>query len=273
MKTLGLNKVTLAEPSTGREKAIRAREDQLNFAAPATENPPRVAPGASPRNEKIDEVAKMYEKQFLREMVKAMRGTVSDSGLVPQSMGEKIYRSQMDEEYVEQWGNSGGVGMSDMIYTQIMDRYFKKPDAAKALGSQGPLKITNRDIARALRLEGGRPQQTSVKVEVKNSGEIGQGAAQVQVPWDATLVTKTKLPDGKNAVVLDHGSGLRSTFIFEGVSTALEPGAKLQRGTSVGVLSPDMNSFLWNMTDVEAGSQPAKNTGEAVLVGPEKQTL
>lgn len=261
MKTVGPAKVTLAEPSQGREKAIRAREDQLNFSLPAAA-PHEAKP---PRNEKIDEVAKMYEKQFLREMVKAMRGTVSASNLVPQSMGEKIYQSQLDEEYVENWGNSGGVGLSDMIYEQIMDKYFKKPGSAKELGSQGPVKISDRDLARVIRVEGGRPQQTSVKVELKNDPSKQQTSAQVQVPWNATLVTKARLPDGKNAVVLDHGSGFRSTFIFDGVSTSLEPGAKLQRGTSVGVLSPEINSFLWNMTDVGSGTETASKPDQREL--------
>ncbi len=248
MKILGLNKVTMAEPSQGREKAIRAREDQLDMLSPAGAEAP--AKAAHPRNEKIDDVAKMYEKQFLREMVKAMRTTVTESDLVPQSMGEKIYRSQMDEEYVEQWSNQGGVGLSNMIYEQIMDKYFNKPQSAKALGQQGPIQISNRDITRAMRVEGGRPQQTSVKIELQKDNT----SAQVQVPWDATLVTKTKLPDGKNAVVLDHGAGMRSTFIFDGVPAALEPGSKITRGTSVGVLSPENNSFIWNMTDVEKTS-------------------
>lgn len=268
MKTLGLNKVTMAEPSQGREKAIRAREDQLNFAAPADTTPPR--------NQQIDDVAKMYEKQFLREMVKAMRSTVSESDLVPQSMGEKIYRSQMDEEYVEQWSNQGGTGMSNMIYDQIMDRYFKKPESAKSLGQQGPIQISNRDIAKAMRVEGGRPQQTSVKVDLQSDSTKPQSSAQVQVPWDATLVTKTQLPDGKNAVVLDHGAGMRSTFIFEGVPSALEPGSKVARGTSVGVLSPENNSFIWNMTDLEPKAALAPAAGENTgpdLGGPAKESL
>ncbi len=268
MKTLGLNKVTMAEPSQGRERAIRAREDQLNFAAPAEPTPPR--------NEKIDDVAKMYEKQFLREMVKAMRSTVSESDLVPHSMGEKIYASQMDEEYVEQWSNQGGTGLSNMIYDQIMDRYFKKPESAKSLGLQGPIQISNRDIAKAMRVEGGRPQQTSVKVDLQTDPTKPQAAAQVQVPWDATLVTKTKLPDGKNAVVLDHGAGMRSTFIFEGVPSALEPGSKIARGTSVGVLSPENNSFIWNMTDVgpkAADASAGKGNTTPDLSGPAKESL
>ncbi len=264
MKIQGLNKVSMDEPSQGREKAIRAREDQLNFSLPAA------APAnVPPRNEKIDDVAKLYEKQFLREMVKAMRSTVSNSELVPQSMGEKIYRSQMDEEYVEQWSNSGGTGLSNMIYDQIMDRYFKKPESAKSLGQQGPIQISNRDIAKAMRVEGGRPQQTSVKIDLQASGQI-------QAPWDATLVTKTKLPDGKNAVVLDHGAGMRSTFIFDGVPSALEPGSKIARGTSVGVLSPENNSFIWNMTDVEPKSADAAagtGTKSPDLGGPAKESL
>ena len=228
--------------STAGEKMLRQREDTLN-------------PGE--RDAKVDEVARMYEKQFLGEMVKAMRSTVSESEFTKPSMAEKIYKDQMDEKYVEQWGDTGGIGLSNIIYDQIMQRYFgaSTNDTARAeLRQQGPLKLSNRDVLKMSEMPSERPNQAPLKVELKkgrtsnpDAGDKPAAAAQVQAPWDSTLLTQTRLPDGKNAVVLDHGSGFRSTLIFDGVPAAMKAGQKIDKGTTVGVLSPEINSFFWNL--------------------------
>lgn len=74
---------------------------------------------------KLREGAKMYEQYFLHDMVKAMRKTVTP-GFAQPSYGEKIYREQLDSRYVEAWAKKGGVGMADMIYNQLHERYFPK---------------------------------------------------------------------------------------------------------------------------------------------------
>lgn len=66
------------------------------------------------------EAAKAYEKYFLDEMVKAMRSTVPEGeGLIKPNFAEKLYRENLDQEYVKNWAESGGVGLSDLIYEQL----------------------------------------------------------------------------------------------------------------------------------------------------------
>lgn len=200
------------------------------------------------RNQKVDEVAKMYEKQFLREMVKAMRGTVSFSDTTKPNMAENIYREQLDNEYVESWGENGGIGLSDVIYEQLMDRYFD--GGAKSLKQQGGIQLSDRDVLKVSRmrnesLESPVSKQVPLKVELKQSAD--GTAAQVKAPWDGDVVAKTRL-DGRTAVTLDHGPGVRSTLIFDGVPGAdVQPGARIEKGRTVGVLSPEINSFFWNL--------------------------
>lgn len=74
--------------------------------------------------QKLQDASRMFERQFLQEMVKAMRGTVQKSGLVPETMGERIFSEQLDHEYIRAWVDSGGVGFADHIYKNIKDRYF-----------------------------------------------------------------------------------------------------------------------------------------------------
>ena len=80
-------------------------------------------PDAEKVEKQFKEVAQLYEKHFMREMMKAMRSTVPDSNFIKQNQGEKIFREQLDQEYVEKWGDHGGIGLSDMIYNQLIEKY------------------------------------------------------------------------------------------------------------------------------------------------------
>lgn len=72
----------------------------------------------------IREAADQYEKYFLTQMLKAMRATISDKGgMLPAGQGQKIFQEQLDDQYIEAWNKRGGVGYSDLIYNQVIERY------------------------------------------------------------------------------------------------------------------------------------------------------
>src|SRR5262245_11435394 len=75
---------------------------------------------AEQKDKQLREASKLYETHFLNEMVKAMRSTVKrDGGLMQPNFAEKIFGEQLDNQYVEGWANKGGIGLADLIYTQI----------------------------------------------------------------------------------------------------------------------------------------------------------
>ena len=78
-------------------------------------------------DEKLKDVSRLYEKHFLRELVKAMRKTVPESSLTKPSMSERIYKKKMDEEYVEKWGDHESFGLSKIIYKNIKERLGHAP--------------------------------------------------------------------------------------------------------------------------------------------------
>ena len=45
--------------------------------------------------QQLREVAELYEKNFMREMYKAMRGTVPENTLVKTNQAEKIFQEQL----------------------------------------------------------------------------------------------------------------------------------------------------------------------------------
>lgn len=225
---------------------------------------------APERNQKVDEVAKLYEKQFLREMTKAMRGTTSLSG-EKTSMGEGIYREQLDEQYVESWGDNGGIGLGNLIYDQLMERYFA--GAGKNLKEPGGIKLTDRDVSRVNRIptSAGTTTQVPLKIETKPSPD--GTPTKLQAPWRSTVLASARM-DGKTSVTLGHAGGLKSTLIFQGVPTGdLEPGKVLEKGSTVGILSPEVNSFLWNLNrpqGVETETKPEMVSPQATGLVPEK---
>jgi flagellar protein FlgJ len=251
--------VTRDTPSTGLD-ALAKRDARESGQA-----------SARPRNEKVDQVSKMYEKQFLGEMYKAMRGTISPTE--KPSMAEGIYREQLDSEYVDTWGEQGGIGLSDLIYNQVMDRYFNSSQG-REFKKQGPIAITDRDISRVARVrtqDAAAADQIPLRIEVKPAPQ--KGPTQVQAPWDATIVSKSKV-DGKTALTLEHGPGLRSTVIFDGVPAAQsEPGAVVKRGESIGTLGPETHSFLWNMKHGRVAESPERAPAEVAPSGRDEKRL
>lgn len=196
------------------------------------------------RNPKLEEAAKLMEKQFLREMVRAMRATVSFGAEKP-SMGEMIYRGELDNQYVESWGDNGGVGLADLIYDQVMEKYFNSTQGRSLKGQ--PIPITDRDVSNVVRMKSeAGAGQVPLKLELRESPDGGPG--HIKAPWSGEVVSNVRLDGGKTALTLQHGPDLRSTLVFQGVvSDAAGPGEKVEQGRTVGVLSPEIRSFFWNL--------------------------
>lgn len=91
-------------------------------------------------DKQLKKASQLYEKQFLKEMVKAMRGTVSHSKMTKPSMAEKIYKDQLDDQYVNEWVETGGTGFSKIIYDQMVERFYPqlKGHVQNKIKSLGP---------------------------------------------------------------------------------------------------------------------------------------
>jgi peptidoglycan hydrolase FlgJ len=190
----------------------------------------------------FQEVAQMYEKHFLREMMKTMRSTVQESGLVKVSQGERIFREQLDQEYVEKWGDKGGVGLSDIIYEQLLFHYGpKNMDRPK-----GPLPLDAKSqfgLSRTTKNEKGMVMEFQPPAGVL-SGE----PTRLVMPWDGLISKKLSLGPDETFLELWHDNGAQSKFSFKGVLDPLEVGQKIQGGEGLGYLSPETKNFVWNVS-------------------------
>ncbi len=122
--TWGMPNMT-RETSQAQADAVRF-QDALDRAKKALEEAKVSvdASGISAEEEakKLREACQGFEAMFLDIMFKEMRNTVPDNTLFGKSQGEKIWHSMLDTELMQNVAKSGGVGIADMMYDNLIDQ-------------------------------------------------------------------------------------------------------------------------------------------------------
>ena len=62
-----------------------------------------------------------FESLFVAHMLKAMRKTVSEGGLIGESNEGKIFKSMFDEKLALGIAQGGGIGLGEMLFEQIKE--------------------------------------------------------------------------------------------------------------------------------------------------------
>ena len=197
------------------------------------------------RDPKLLKAAQLYETQFLREMVRAMRKTVNESEFMPAKMGEKIYREQLDDQYVDQWVGKGGVGLSDLIYKQINDRYGKQFGMKNIKPLDKPMGPLPTDLKQNMKIKKsgeGKVDQFSFYI----NKELDKKAMDILSPWSGTIQSSFQSPEGLSIVKLDHDNGTQSTLAFNGATSDLSPDTKVGPGDKIGRFSGE-KPLIWSI--------------------------
>lgn len=222
------------------------------------------APTAADVDANIRDASKMYEKHFLTEMVKAMRTTVTPTD--QPSMGEKIYAEQLDQQYVDKWSEKGGIGLSDIIYGQIKERFY--PDkAAAGMKPIGPLPIDKgaikikvdetKPMGIPILKPGGdsKPDDLTYRYQLPfgaqerwpSAASGGQDELRtVTAPWKGEIQQMLQ-QDDRQVLKIAHDDGLVSTINFLGTSLAFQKGDVVEAGQKLGKLSADTTGMTWQL--------------------------
>ena len=64
--------------------------------------------------------AEEFESLFLQQMLQNMRNTVPESDLLGDRSAEKTFQYLLDEEMSRDMAKSGGIGLADMLYKQMI---------------------------------------------------------------------------------------------------------------------------------------------------------
>ena len=224
---------------------------KIDRALPMPNVPQDPAEKAAKQDNQLREAAKMYEQHFIREMVKAMRQASPEGGLMEPSFGEKIYREQLDNQYVETWSGRGGVGLADMIYKNVKERYF--PDAQNMAVPKGPLPLNPKGEmqkgdwqAKPLPLNSQEPgpKDLSLRFEGEN---LSPERRTVQAPWGGKVTQAFNTPDGLSLVELEHDQGLVSRLVFPGAADRRLSGQEVQAGTKLGEVQGAAPWLQWQL--------------------------
>jgi flagellar protein FlgJ len=209
------------------------------------------------QDEKLHGVAKMYEEQFMREMVKAMRSTVQESGLVQVSQGEKLYREQMDHHNVEQWAKSGGLGLQNIIYQQLVDKYGSKLGIKAALEKpNGPFPMNEKaNLQNQFSIQ----KNEALNSQSSSSNKVGsykfeksflsEQPQELSAAWSGKVLGIQEFNPNEYALEIAHDNGLKSKMVFRGtVDRDLKVNSEVQSGQQVGLLSPEAQAFFWEVS-------------------------
>ena len=83
------------------------------------------------------QVAREFEAVFTSMMMKSMRKTVFDGGLMQKSIGEKIYTDMLDVEYAKIVSNNASLGLAEQIVKQLEDLgYTNGLQALRSMGNR-----------------------------------------------------------------------------------------------------------------------------------------
>jgi flagellar protein FlgJ len=208
-------------------------------------------PTPEQQDAKLKNVGELYEKHFLREMVKAMRGTVTEGGFIKASNAEKIFREQLDQEYVEKWGAQGGIGLADMIHQQLLNKYGTQMGITGPLEKpKGPLPLNEKSNFTGHPLPASANAKKFTIEFLKNLDEPSLGISPVKMPWEGKIIGSTKLGADEYLLDLTHTNGLKSQIVFKGQPESGLKGERLQAGDRIGLLSPEARAFYWNIEPV-----------------------
>jgi flagellar protein FlgJ len=72
---------------------------------------------------RLKRACSQFESLFIASMLKSMRKTVEDGGLIRESNEGKIYKSMFDEKLALSIADSGGIGLGAMLFEQPKGRY------------------------------------------------------------------------------------------------------------------------------------------------------
>ncbi len=89
---------------------------------------------AEAESKRLREACQGFEAMFLDIVFKSMRNTVPENTLFGESNGEKIWHSMLDTELMQNVAKSGGVGIADMMYDNLIDQV-----TAQTLNAKGKI--------------------------------------------------------------------------------------------------------------------------------------
>ena len=88
--------------------------------------PQALRSAAVSQEDKIRVAAKEFESMLVRQMIKSMRDTVPEGGLLSKNSGEEMFQDFMDQELALNLSGKMGLGLSESLLRQLGGNSEKK---------------------------------------------------------------------------------------------------------------------------------------------------
>lgn len=200
---------------------------------------------------RLKTASQMYEQHFLQEMVKAMRATVSP-GFQEPTFGEKIYREQLDQQYVDAWSKRGEMGLAEMIYKQMSEKLFPDP-SSRLPPPKGPIHLQKPPLP----IHSESPVIPIKKIDTTSTDmllqyDLKDQPSPVTSPWSGRINQIATIDGGTATVRIAHSPNLSSLISFHGLTRAVKLGDEVQAGQKLGDLDPTSPQLSWRVTKTGA---------------------
>lgn len=103
-----------------------------------------LTPGAS-KKQKLRKACNDFEAIFISKMWEKMRSTLPKEGYL-HSPQEEMYTSMFDRDFAEKMAADGGIGLGDMLYSQLQNRLDKTVKTTKSDGASTAKTDLNRSF-------------------------------------------------------------------------------------------------------------------------------
>ena len=147
------------------------------------------------------------------------------------------------------------MGLADIIYNQLQDRFGSGPKAVPVMPIQGPLPIPTGK-------ESEKKQSIPIDNEKKflmldtpqlpgSSQFIFQGPKEgyeVTSPWSGRVSQVFAVESGRQVIQIDHDNGMSSKLVFEGQIVDQLKGKSIEAGTKVGSVGGSVGTLSWRVT-------------------------
>ena len=89
---------------------------------PVASDPAAAAPNKNVSEAKLQKACREFESIFINHMLKTMRSTVDEGGLIENSNASQIIKSMFDENLARGIAQGGGIGLAKIMFEYLKDQ-------------------------------------------------------------------------------------------------------------------------------------------------------
>jgi murein DD-endopeptidase MepM/ murein hydrolase activator NlpD len=234
-------------------------------AASKLENKIRAAQNSTGDKQKneLKKVSQEFESLFIAQLLKVMRETIEESGLMEGGFGKSIYTDLFDQEVARSMAKRGVLGISDLLYKNLSDKNSQvgQPTSTNpAPSNEAPAQTSPADSGTSGKPE---PEISDLQLPVQAPVSSGFGMRNDPFSHQATFHKGVDLaaPDGTKVV-----AALPGTVISAGYDTGYGNNVLIQHSgglqTRYGHLG-SVNVKAGDVVDSESVLGTVGNTGRS----------